>query len=152
MTKLGQWSFLFTLLLIPIASKPARACTCVSSDAGKSVERQVLEARKQSKAVFVGRVREIITPDEPSSISVIFQVQTGWKGISSGGIAILTGRKGTCGYRFQLGEVYLVYAYQSSITHLGTSTCQRTQSFHADIIDLKFLGKPKFPAPPKKQP
>ena len=152
MTKLGQGSFLFILLLIPIAAKSARACTCVFPDAGKSVERQILEARKRSKAVFIGRVREIINPAEPSSISVIFQVQTGWKGIKSEATTILTGRDGSCGYRFQLGEVYLVYAYQSSITHLGTSICQRTQPLQADIIDLKYLGKPKFPTPPKKHP
>jgi hypothetical protein len=152
MTKLGQSLFLFVLLLLPIAAKPARACKCVSPEARKSVERQILEARKQSKAVFVGKVREIITPAEPSSVSVILQVQTGWKGIKSEAITILTGREGSCGYPFQLGESYLVYAYQSSITHLGTSTCGRTQPFQTDIIDLKFLGKPKFPAPPKKQP
>ena len=152
MTRLGQGSFLFILLLIPIAAKSARACSCELPETGKSVERQVLKARKQSKAVFVGRVREIITPTEPSSISVIFQVQTGWKGINSEAITILTGRDGSCGYHFKLGEVYLVYAYQSSITHFGTSICQRTQPFHADIIDLKYLGKPKFPTPPKTHP
>ena len=152
MTKLGQSLFLFLLLLVPIAAKPASACKCVSPEAVKSVERQILEARKQSKAVFIGKVREIITPAEPSSISVIFQVQTGWKGIKSEAIMILTERESSCGYPFQLGKVYLVYAYQSSITHLGTSICVRTQPFQTDIIDLKFLGKPKFPAPPKNQP
>lgn len=145
MRTLGQSLLLFALILIPIAAKPASACKCVSPDAGKSVERQVLEARKRSKAVFVGKVREIITPAEPSSTSVIFQVEAGWKGIKSEAITILTGRDGSCGYHFQLGEIYLVYAYQSSITHLGTSTCVRTQPFQADMIDLKFLGKPKFP-------
>ena len=150
MRTLGQSLLLFVLFLIP--AKPARACTCFTPDAGKSVERQVLEARKQSKAVFVGKVREIITPAEPSSISVIFQVQTGWKGIKSEAITILTGREDSCGYRFQLGEVYLVYAYQSSITHLGTSICVRTKPFQTELIDLKYLGKPKFPAPPKNQP
>ena len=152
MRTLGQSLFLFVLILTPIAAKAASACKCVSPEAGKSAERQILEARKQSKAVFVGKVREIITPAEPSSISVIFQVQTGWKGIKSEAVMILTGREDSCGYPFQLGAVYLVYAYQSSITHLGTSTCGRTQPFQSDIIDLKFLGKPKFPAPPKKQP
>jgi hypothetical protein len=152
MTKLSQCLFILVLFLIPIEAKAASACKCVSPEAGKSVERQVLEARKQSKAVFVGKVREIITPAEPSSISVIFQVQTGWKGIKSEAILILTGREDACGYRFQLGEVYLVYAYQSSITHLGTSICVRTRPFQPDIIDLKYLGKPKLPAPPKKQP
>lgn len=58
-------------------------------------------------------------------------------------VVLLTGSgRGDCGYLFEVGQNYLVYAYGPDVDHLGTNICQRTAPLSAGGGDLKILGRP----------
>jgi hypothetical protein len=67
-----------------------------------------------------------------------------WKGVLPEEISIVTGRgNGDCGYRFEVGGSYLVYAYGSDESSLSTNICQRTAKLSVAQADLKVLGRGK---------
>jgi hypothetical protein len=108
----------------------------------------VIEARQKAKAVFVGKVLAVDSPSELLYNKVTIELESAWKGIRPAKLIILTGRgSGDCGYRFEVGETYLVFAYQYNKSYLGTNICQRTNVLSNASVDLKHLGKPVFTAP-----
>lgn len=46
---------------------------------------------------------------------------------------------GDCGFGFERGEKYIVYAYKKPDGRLGTGSCSRTRTFASADEDLKFL-------------
>lgn len=127
-----------------IAPHAALACTCELPRPGKTLRQQVREARGKSKAVFSGRVVEVVEHPQAFYVEVKFKVQRAWKQVRTDEITIRTGRGGgDCGYRFEVGENYLVYAYGSDENKLETNICQRTRRLADAGEDLKLLGNGK---------
>lgn len=142
---------ILTVLFTWFVFGSAYACICQLPDSGKSEELLISEEFNESISVFEGKVKSIFdfyTDDRSKSERrVTFTVSTAWKGVNSKEVVILTGfGGGDCGYKFEVGKDYLVYA-GGSPKQLGTSICHRTspiQYAYKDIYVLKTLAKPKI--------
>ena len=76
--------------------------------------------------------------------SFVFQVERLYKGALASEVTVVTGQgHGDCGYRFQVGEQYLVYAGEDGDKRLGTNICTRTTPISRADADLVELGSPK---------
>ena len=141
--KRAVW-LLSILAVLVFHSVDARACNCDLPLLNRTPKQQVNQARKYACAVFSGTVLSI---DEATYLErVTFKIEGFWKGTLSKEVVVVTSRGGgDCGYRFEVGERYLVYAYGVNEANLGTNICQRTAPLSADAGDLKLLGKPKRP-------
>lgn len=129
------------LLFIPVVGL---ACTCELPRPGITPKQVVAQARDKAKAVFVGKVIELIENPQVFYVEVKFKVEGSWKQVSTNQLVLRTGRGGgDCGYRFEIGERYLVYAYGSDAMTLETNICQRTRKLADAGEDLKLLGKSK---------
>ena len=128
----GVW----VLAIVFLAGLDAAACTCELPWPKRTVKQQVNRARKDSRAVFSGSVLKI---DEAGyMLKVTLKVENSWKGFLPTEVVVLTGRGGgDCGYGFEVGEDYLVYAYGRDLDHLGTNICQRTAPLSGTGSDLK---------------
>lgn len=118
----------------------AEACTCA--------EIEVAEAFDLADAVFTGDVATVgDDPDDGSDLRVAFEVSRRFKGADVASIAIFTsGSSAACGFLFEAGESYLVYAAESGGS-LFASACSRTRplaSAEDEIVALDALidGEP----------
>jgi hypothetical protein len=141
-------SILFSVMgiavLMGFSQTEGRACTCGSSGGNLSIKQQVKEAQKQSRAVFVGKVMKIIQQPDSSGVLVKLRAEKSWKGKLPREVTVATGiGGGDCGYRFEVGDSYLVYAYGPNESSLGTNICQRTSALSEARADIKHLGKSK---------
>lgn len=123
----------------------ASACSCEQPPA-------VSEELSRSDAVFSGKV--IATDDKlalfsPATHSVVFQVARVWKGSGKSQIKIKTGQGGgDCGYDFNVGQEYLVYAVESTMygaNQLTTIICDRTAVLSQAQSDVAMLGAGQEP-------
>ena len=129
----------FGILFIPETSY---ACNCDLPRTDRSLKQQVIEARKRSEAVFTGTVLEISKRPGDLYITVKFKVEEVWRGPRGAETSVFTGiGGGDCGYKFEIGEKYLVYAYKRDDSKLETNICQRTAPLAEAGPDLKVLGK-----------
>jgi hypothetical protein len=121
------------------------ACTCEMPKPGVTLKQAVAQARDKAKAVFSGEVVEVIKNPQVFYIEVRFKVEHSWKQVRTNQLVIRTGRGGgDCGYRFEVGERYLVYAYGSDVPAFETNICQRTRKLTDAQDDLKLLGKSRI--------
>ncbi|HYP43377.1 MAG TPA: hypothetical protein VEQ18_05085 [Candidatus Nitrosocosmicus sp.] len=132
------------MIMIP-ANTEAFGCSCRPVEK-KSIAALVRDAKKESAAVFAGKVLEIIESDELFNTQVKIKVINVWKGSLSNEITIFTGRDdGMCRYDFEVGKTYLVYAAKgimsNSSGNLETTMCSRTQVYSSAKHDLRILGK-----------
>jgi hypothetical protein len=72
--------FILAALMI-LSTVDAFACTCELPLRNLTLKQQVNEARKNSKAVFAGRVLEIIANAESAYIIVKFKIEESWKNV-----------------------------------------------------------------------
>lgn len=128
-----------TLLVIPVTvDTRAFACSCAGP-------RPASEVYQNSDAVFVGKAIDI--QSEGFLSTVRFTVEMAWKGVSDDNIILKTASSGAaCGYGFEEGRDYLVYAYGSPES-LETGLCGRTQPFAEAYADLAYLGPGYVPTP-----
>lgn len=101
------------------------------------------EAFDESAAVFAGKVAGI----ESSNYGKIvhFDAERAWKGVTQSAITVTTGAGGgDCGYGFEEGKEYLVYAYGTG--PLSTGICGRTQPIMDAYVDLAALGPGYIPS------
>ena len=123
---------------------PVYACSCVQPGSPS-------EELEKFSAVFAGRVVSvqhsydpeggIITPDDHFTIG--FKVSAVWKGSVHEDMYITTPlTDGACGFTFDVGEEYIVYAYDSSYDDGGYTTgiCSRTGLLGNAEEDLDELG------------
>lgn len=109
----------------------AFACECIEPKPPN-------EALIESGAVFSGKVTEIRSDN--SSKVVTFDVDRVWKGISNETVTAVTGLgDADCGFPFQQGVEYLVYAY-SNEEPFDASGCSRTKPLSNAQEDLNVLG------------
>ena len=108
----------------------------------------VKEELERSSAVFSGKVVEIVDKNKSKAIqssadpiAVRFEVEESWKKISQTQIIVYTERSSaSCGYRFDLGKEYLVYAHEAD-GELWANICSRTALLTAAVNDVQELGK-----------
>lgn len=136
-------------LLIAVSSSVGLACSCVPPS-DEPQRAQVQQAKRESHAVFAGKVVSFFVNSEGDYISVKLQVTGVWKGSLTREVAVLTGRHGgNCRFPFKVGETYLVYArYISMYTDersLTTHMCLRTSVFSEGKSDVPFLGMKRRP-------
>ena len=140
-----MFCFIVSMLTIAAPSN-VYACSCIEP---LTVEEQL----SQSKAVFTGRVlkvKENTNLNGYRTTSALFEIDQIWKGGSESQIIIHTGSGGgDCGYHFEEGKEYLVYASLSTMygdkEQLETISCDRTNILAQAQADLAVLGEGKVP-------
>lgn len=144
----GKTGKLFLLLILLaglcIGDLPvAWACSCAPPD-------PPAEALAAADAVFSG----VVTASEASggigcsgaaSTTVQFRVLQVWKGQSEETLTLTTRDGASCGYSFQTGVSYLVYAHRVG-QQFTVSLCSRTQPLARAAVDLAALGQGASPA------
>jgi len=130
------------LVLFVFASvEQSFACGCAASL--ETEKRQVQKAFADSVAIFSGKVVEVKdSPTDENRFIVKLKVAQSWKGAAKREIFITTAKESSmCGYFFQIGEKYLVYA-NGLKNDLFVDTCSRTAVFRYKG-DAKYLSKLK---------
>ncbi len=127
----------------------ARACSCIQPE-------PPAVAAEKSAAVFAGRVTDIDPPAVMTSTldenKITFDVSRTWKGVDRSPVYIYSsGSSASCGYEFEVGKEYLVYAYENE-GRLSTGLCTRTALLADAAEDVVALGageaiEPSTPAP-----
>jgi hypothetical protein len=130
----------FILMFLPAKTY---ACSCAYQPDPK-------KALEEAHVVFSGKVLDIKQGVYGWRNAVRLHVEKGWKGVDQTEIIVLTNAGGSpsCGFNFQVGKLYLVYAYLSNETgteQFHTSTCSRTVSLSSAQSDLEQLGQPYQP-------
>jgi len=119
--------FTFAALLLLISVKSVAACSCIKPDPSKTLTQQVSEAYKNSKAVFSANVLSLKEDSEKGEIRVKLRLIKPWKGKLGKTLTLVTGLGGgDCGYFFEVGKTYLIYAYRDEDKRLTTNICSRT--------------------------
>ena len=133
------------------AYSTVQACSCATVGADNDYRGLLLN----TDAVFRGTVIRVhdLTPSPAQDIQfvplrlVIFQVNGAWKGITHGTAFVFTGRGGgDCGFPFQQGTEYVVWATRDSYMapgELSTDICRSTREVQYASEQLKQLGTPK---------
>ena len=131
------------ILLVSIATlQNAQACKCTPPPAP-------LDAKKKADAVFMGKVTKVELDEKKRAKIVTVEVKSWWKGIASKVITVKTAiRSAACGYDFQEGEVYMIYA-KGKGKSFSTNLCTRTRPKDKAVEDIKALGEGKS-APEEK--
>ncbi len=129
------------------SANSASACKCVQTTPEQSFER--------AKTVFSGRVVDVVeqSPAERRSprgnedssfltgVKVIFEVSKVWKGKNEQRLAVMTsGSSASCGYSFQEGQEYIVYA-SGEEAKLQTGLCSGTKPVSEAQTDLGVLSQ-----------
>lgn len=132
---------MLTGLAIP---KVTYACSCVPP----APPEQVLA---RADAVFAGTILDVDTFALPLldrstvPVRVTIEVNKVWKGGVSERVVIRTARdEAACGYNFNVGDDYLVYAHPSEYG-LVTGLCERTTELGTASEDLAVLGSGEPP-------
>ncbi len=133
-------AFALTIFLFATAEK-SFACSCVITP--EPVKKQIENAYSGADAVFSGEVVEVKeSATDQYSLIVRFKVAKSWKGELSREITIRTAKDSAmCGYNFEIGKTYLVYAFGKKDT-LSTTNCSRTAILGVKS-DAKYLDKLK---------
>ncbi len=129
-----------------LAARPgvAWACSCAAPPSPE-------DGLVQATAVYSGRVKGIDQPwtlglNRREPVRVTFDVDQVWKGpVRAQLVAWTTGGGASCGYVFDVGEEYLVYA-DGTEDELKVYLCSRTMPLLQAGEDLAALGVGVVPA------
>lgn len=81
----------------------------------------------------------------PLAVTVRLRVFHSWKGDVAEEVEVETSiGGGTCGYGFEVGESYLVYARQGKSGRITVNSCSRTVELRHAIDDVAALGPPSI--------
>ena len=137
--------FIFFLVnvfaLLILFQVDALACRCVV-DPDQTLEQRINANLKTAKAVFSGEVVEINTSSFSQDILVKIRIEESWKEILPEEINIVTDSS-SCGYRFENGRSYLVFANSSDMYGLSTAKCLPNKELENAAEELKMLGESK---------
>jgi hypothetical protein len=134
------------IVAVLAAPRPAAACSCVQPPPPK-------EAMEQSAAVFEGTVTDVREAHgnevREMSFEVDLRVGRRFKGAEADMVTVITAENSAaCGYNFEVGQTYLVYADASdSDGQLSVSLCSRTARIEDAAADLAALGSDATPDP-----
>lgn len=139
MTRL-RYRVLEALVLVAslCSAAPALACSCVFPT--------VEQAKQDAVALFEGLVTSVVDapasgPDAYPEHSVTLRVARSWRGLEQQEqVTLRTAKEGaTCGYAFEVGTSYLVYA-GGAPGKLEVNSCGRTRRLSEASEDLAALG------------
>jgi MYXO-CTERM domain-containing protein len=125
------------LLLFLWPAGRALACTCV--------QQTPEEAYARASAVFEGRVVGVVPPAAGDvggggRVRVTFRVTQAWKGVEHEQVTVwTTASSATCGYGFEEGRVYLVYA-SGDAAQSSTGLCSGTKPIGEAADEIAALG------------
>ncbi|HET6890475.1 MAG TPA: carboxypeptidase regulatory-like domain-containing protein [Pyrinomonadaceae bacterium] len=126
-------------VLVLFCSAAAYACSCMSSG-------PPCQAFWQADAVFSGQVISINTESKADEYGTKLRVvrmfvKESYRGVDRPEVDVLTGwGGGDCGFGFQIGQEYLVYAYRRDTDkNLVTNICTRTRSLSKAQEDLNYF-------------
>jgi 5-hydroxyisourate hydrolase-like protein (transthyretin family) len=126
------------VLLLAIAER-TEACSCITGA-------PICETFWKTPVVFSGEVVDISDAPEPigdvlfGRRVVKFRVEKSWRGDVAGELEVRTGTGGgDCGYNFERGVKYLVYANVRD-GRLSTGICNRTKPLAEAGEDLAYLA------------
>jgi|TARA_B110000908_G_C10170730_1_gene410685 hypothetical protein len=129
------------IILSVIVIKTTNACDCYTDSLHIAIDR--------SEEIFLGEVVKIIDDpescwkkDDCLSVFVTIQIDQNFKGEKKGIVIHTMKSTASCGYPFNLGEKYLVYADKTE-TGYSTRLCSRTIESNNEraLSDLKELKK-----------
>lgn len=101
---------------------------------------QSLDAlRKRATHIFVGKVVRVETNWMSGGMKYTFQVSETWQRETDNLLVVNSAFPKQCGYAFQQGETYLVYAAKKF--SLRTDACGGSKPLSAAQADLAALGK-----------
>lgn len=139
---------LVLFLTMMLGAPSVDACSCM-------MPRAPSEALAKAGAVFAGRVVSVDVPrgvaipegivtGSMDPVRIGFEVERVWKGSVTRSTTVTTARSGaSCGFEFQTGRTYLVYASGSDT--LFVSLCSRTTEMPLAKDDLADLGEGSTP-------
>jgi hypothetical protein len=150
------------ILALTFSSAPAVACKCVSPPPDIKTARDLAQwTANRSDAIFEGRVDRVelkwglmeakvgaVIPtdveEDPPVMLVSFDASRSYRGGQQKNIRIRTGvGGGDCGFHFEVGEQYLVYAFADESGQLSTGICSGTALLEESKTDLSYLrGEP----------
>ncbi len=153
-----------SLLGLTLFARSAQACSCAGATGAKTM-REVAEwysdGPNASKIIFEGSVEEqeaavgrVEAPREATSKSTLDQhrvvslrVLRSYRGQAAGTVTVLTGSgEGDCGFDFETGNQYLVYADKGDEGNLVTSICTGTSLLaHAESAVRALSGEQPTP-------
>lgn len=120
-----------------LATSTAYACSC-------GLIPDSVSAARTADAVFSGRIERIQSrrstfgPD----LAVTFAVERSWKGkVTPSEIVATAGATASCGFPFEKGRTYLVFAARLRNGSLMTSLCSRTGLLSHSIKDAAAFGE-----------
>lgn len=120
---------------------PRAACTAPSFCSCRVPRGGAAAARTDAMAVFEGDA--IGLRRSGSANEAVLLVRRVWKGSLADSAVVATGLGGgDCGFAFQLGVRYLVYAFKGPGSELRTSICTRTTQLDSAAADIVALGRP----------
>lgn len=142
-------AILLAVVLVPLVARPVPACSCAEPG-------PVLESAAEADAVFLARVTSmVLVPDRDPDVGIVedalvtLEVIESWKGVTTATVQVRTSWTCClCGYPFDLGMTYVVYAYADEAHGvLRASACSRTRTDSEGTDDLPVLRR-AFPALP----
>ena len=131
------------MLLTTGHNETAYACSCyIPSTAEEALASSGVVFAGTAKQVKPQRLQEgIVGPIEYRDVN-LFEVESAWKGVDQSQIIVYdAGHDVSCGFVFEPGKSYLVYAYENDDGDLYTSYCNRTAELSAAEADLLRLGQ-----------
>ena len=129
--------FLILVMSLVLDVPKTHACSCIMPE-------PPVASMEKSDAVFAGLVTDIKSPaimmSSMDNNIITFDVSMAWKGIDSNPVKIFSAiSSASCGYEFEEGREYLVYAYESE-GRLSTGLCTRTALLADASEDLAAFG------------
>jgi hypothetical protein len=140
-------TFYFSVMVafaVLICAESARACSCGSGG-------PPCQAYGNTAAVFIGTPTAVVKTtvksgegtrqyDYPKRL-FMFRVEEAFRGVDASEVQVMTGTGGgDCGYNFQIGERYLIYAGRDTNSEVyGTSICTRTRLVSDAREDLEYI-------------
>jgi hypothetical protein len=149
---------------LPRAAVACATCRCVAQRPAPS------PARVRADAVFSGRVVGLVDQPVPlvdttsldstrsaylgwalERFRITIEVERVWKGEIGTRVEAFTGsRSGVCGFAFEAGKEYLVYARRTPTGDWYTSICTRTRLTAEAELDFAALGQGVAPTDPSE--
>jgi hypothetical protein len=150
------------IFAVTVSSAPVFGCKCVSAPSDIKTTRELAQwTANRSDVIFEGRVErvelkwplleakvgDLISADaeqDPPFMQVSFDETRSYRGTQQRNLQVRTGLGGgDCGFHFEVGKQYLVYAFAADSGRLSTGICSGTALLQESLANLSYLrGEP----------